>query len=82
MQNKITENFAEEILVYWVVRVLTYFNLAATNLNFSLLPSSLIGKEKGERMLCTMISEESLQGQSSYDKLLIFQMFPFKIVKL
>ena len=82
MQIKITENFAEEILDYWAVRVLTCFNLAATNLNFSLLPSSLIGKEKGERMLRTMITEESLQGQSSYEKLLTFQMFPFKTVKL
>lgn len=44
-------------------RVLTCFNLAATNLNSSLLTSSLIGKEKEESMLCTMISEESLQGQ-------------------
>lgn len=33
-------------------------------------------------MLCAMISEETLQGQSSYEKLLTFQMLPFKIVKL
>lgn len=32
-------------------------------------------------MLCTVISEESHQGQSAYQKLLTFQMFPFKIVK-
>lgn len=38
------ENFAEEILGYLVVR--TCFNLAATNLSFSLLPSSSIGRKK------------------------------------
>lgn len=72
------ENLAEEGLGY--LAVLTCFNLAATNLSFSLLPSSLTGTKKAGRILRSVINEESLQGQSSYEKLLTFQMFPSEMV--